>query len=210
MHYDQMQQGKFTQADAKVTALAHQLQQEAIDSNTTTLHKISEYIKTLKHDDSHKADVFRKRTASEIITSGTETGCTDCGHVFLALARAAGIPALYIETFKADTLGTTHAGAEGHVFAQVFDRESMKWKIYEPKQGYADTFTLGGAHYVPAGVGMDCSAVYPIAHGAIGQSCQCVDTLQALHQLAGHSICVPCEYVQPHHVQHSGQAALAI
>ena len=34
--------------------------------------------------------------------------------------------------------------------------------------------------------------------------------LEALHQLAAHSICVPCEYVQPHHVQHSGQAALAI
>lgn len=160
MPWDRMAEGEYIRSDATVKKLADTLLVKARENGTSVLKEISGYLKELKHDVSNKKQLFRKRSASEIIASGIETGCTDRGLVFLALAKEAGIPAVYVETFKKDSLGTPSAGMEGHVFVNVYDKQHDQWHIYEPVTGYMDSYKLGGAEYVPVGFGKDHSTAY--------------------------------------------------
>lgn len=59
------------------------------------IHQIIQYLRTLRHQTENKSEIFRRRTASEIISDGYVTGCTDDSLVFIVLARAAGIPTKY-------------------------------------------------------------------------------------------------------------------
>jgi transglutaminase-like putative cysteine protease len=90
------------------------------------------YIKTLDRDETNKQEIFRKRTASQIAENGFITGCTDEGLVFITLARAAGIPAKYIETIKNEGL-TDIKNNNGHVFVAVYSKEKG-WEIIDPEK----------------------------------------------------------------------------
>lgn len=95
------------------------------------ISNIFQYIKTLRRDESNKGKIFRKRTTDQIIEDGFITGCTDEGLVFITLARAAGIPAKYIETIKTKSLEDTENN-DGHVFVGVYDKDKG-WEIVEPQ-----------------------------------------------------------------------------
>ncbi len=189
MLFHEMQAGEYVKSDAITAQVAQAIRTKAEQNGTPLLREVSDYVKSLKHDTSDKATVFRKRTASEIITSGYQTGCTDRGVVFLTLANELGIPAVYVETFKADSLGTPNAGMEGHVFTKVYDARHKQWQIYEPMNGFQDSYTLGSDIYTPMAIGRDHSAAYLVnERGEPASAPQRIDGEEALRAVATHSL----------------------
>ena len=94
------------------------------------VHHIMQYLRTLRYETDTKDEMFRKRTASQIIADGYVTGCTDDALVFIALARAAGIPTLYVETLDVQWMKEGGRPINGHVYAQVkYDDE---WRTVDP------------------------------------------------------------------------------
>jgi hypothetical protein len=121
---------------------------EIVDSfsNGTFEEKIEDifqYVKTLKRDETNKKEIFRKRTADQIIQDGFITGCTDEGLVFIALARTCGIPAKYIEAMRTAGLEDTNNN-NGHIFVEVYSDEKG-WEIIEPQNKIigADSTKMG-------------------------------------------------------------------
>ncbi|MFO8015546.1 MAG: transglutaminase domain-containing protein [Candidatus Woesearchaeota archaeon] len=103
-----------------------------------TVEGIMEWEKSNLHDCGDKSQL-RQRTAGEIIDSGCAQGCTDYGLVFVALARAKGIPASYADTIRDSYLqeiiddGRISGTFYGHVFSDVLVDGS--WKTVDPTAG---------------------------------------------------------------------------
>lgn len=86
----------------------------------------------------NKNDVFRKRTADQIISDGYYTGCTDQALVFIAIARALKIPTKYLETLNLSFLQEEDSKfIDGHVYVSVFE-DSKGWMIVNPNNGRTD------------------------------------------------------------------------
>lgn len=180
-----MQEGDFVKCDAVTAEKAQCIRLLAEQNNTSILHEISTYLQQMGYDTSDKKNLFRKRTASEIIASGFQTGCTDRGVVFLALAKELGIQAFYVETFKEKSLGTPSMGMEGHVFVQIYDKQHGQWQIYEPINGFQDAYTLDNTNYIPVSLGRDHSVAYLLGkRGDPLSPPQRLDSEDALCQLA--------------------------
>ncbi len=150
-------EGRFTQRDSVVRrALEEAL---SFDGRMSSHGKISLFLeKKLFMNKPVNMEEFRRRTASEIIQSGKSNGCSDYGIVFVALAREAGIPTRYVETFEEQNLLTLPIKIDGHVFAEIFLCDS--WKIYEPKEGFKLGYTLAGRKYIPVARGLDFSKLF--------------------------------------------------
>ena len=84
------------------------------------------------------SEIFRKRTAAQILTDNYVTGCTDSALVFVALARASGLPAKYVETIDRSWLKKGGSSIAGHVYGQVFDYKKKRWIWVDPMGGQVD------------------------------------------------------------------------
>ncbi len=116
------------------TIITSRIREAASSFNGSFEEKIEgifQYIKNLRMDQTNKREIFRKRTADQIIEDGFITGCTDEGLAFIALARAAGIPAKYIETIQTKGL-ENFENNDGHIFVGVYDK-AKGWEIIEPQ-----------------------------------------------------------------------------
>lgn len=123
-----LQEGKQTKITPQIKNIASN-----IDNRTKKFdEKIKEiciFLKTLKRNKENKNEIFRKRTADEIISSGFVTGCTDEALIFIALARSMNIPTKYIETIDLNTLKEINSNSYmGHVYCGVFGKDK-KWKV---------------------------------------------------------------------------------
>jgi len=174
-----------TQLDSTVLKVAGEIQANAPQQGMSVLRGISNYIRSMQHDTNHKDELFRQRSADEIIESGFYTGCTDRALAFLAIAKAAGIPALYVETMKEDTLGKPGAGMQGHVFTNIYDAQEQSWRIYEPIEGFKDSYDLAGNRYVGVGAGADFSQLHLInKDGQMAPQPMVVDSVDKLVAVA--------------------------
>ena len=123
------------------TQITQEIKEIASDINGTVLEKAQKildigpsFVKSQEYD----KEVFRKRTASQIIQDGYITGCTDAALLFITLARATGIPAKYIETIDKEWLRNGGDSVEGHIFSQIYD-ESRGWVWVDPMQRKVDS-----------------------------------------------------------------------
>ena len=112
-----LEEGEYTKRNYLVRKIAKELKQ----SDKTLWGAISRYIAGLRSNDSNKSEVFRRRTASEILESGYVTGCTDIALAFIVLARELGIPTRYVGTFDKQWLQDTNATGIhiGHIFVDI-------------------------------------------------------------------------------------------
>ncbi len=94
------------------------------------IHQMVQFLRTLRYQTENKNEVFRKRTASQIITDGYVTGCTDDALVFIALARALSIPTKYIETLDLTWLKNGGRPINGHVYVGI--QNGVEWKVIDP------------------------------------------------------------------------------
>jgi len=77
------------------------------------------------------AAVFRRRTADQIIRDGFATGCADAAIVFIALARALGIPSIYCELVVPEKGNFGHAWAKCYLDGAWVDVDPMGGTIGE-------------------------------------------------------------------------------
>ena len=73
-------------------------------------------------------DLFRKRTAEEILVSGETVGCSDYAVLLCAFSRAKGIPAIFVEMIEESWLNsndTKHYA--NHDFCKVYLNKSWYW-----------------------------------------------------------------------------------
>lgn len=100
-----------------------------------------------------------------------EASCDGWAHVFIALARASGIPARFAAGFSlggslrypADSDGnstvTTRGHNQPHAWAEIWFPH-IGWVPYEP-QGSA---AFADSHHLRAWIGMDCDSAKPLLH----------------------------------------------
>lgn len=100
------------------------------------IKQIFDQIGTLAQQPEKKDEVFRKRTADQILSDGYVTESADEVLVFIALARAAGIPSKYIETIDMNWMKTGEGPVQGHVYAGTFDEG--KCRVVDPSQRSID------------------------------------------------------------------------
>lgn len=153
-----LEEGKFTQRDEIVKKKARELADIAQGEEPKILHEISKYLFRIAQE--VRPNLFRKRTASQIILSGCTTGSTDKVIVFLALARENGIPSAYIEAFEKYWLQELRFPIQGHVFAQILFAD--QWRIVEPTRGVSreNEYRFNDRTYIEAGKGIDFSQLY--------------------------------------------------
>ena len=128
---DYLQSGKYTEIGPHVRELAESLPDERfIDS---AVYYIG--CKLRKEEGKHE---FRAFTADELIRKHRRNSCSEAALVFIALARAKGIPARYIETVRTDLLSMPGRQdvLEGHIFVELYI--DGNWVAYDPVVGKVD------------------------------------------------------------------------
>lgn len=87
----------------------------------------------MNRDSSHLMK-FR-RSAEQILEQKYRNGCCDSSTLFVAIARAKGIPTMQIVSFDkihAKEIATTgHKITKGHFYAAIFSREDKKWYLVD-------------------------------------------------------------------------------
>ncbi|MFC1700600.1 transglutaminase-like domain-containing protein [Patescibacteria group bacterium] len=125
-----LKSGSQTEITPDIQKIAESFTKQGLDLILEILQWIHPYF---EHQSSDKKNIFRKRTADEIIKSKMVTGCTDYALVFIALARAKGIPTKYIETIRRRWLDIGKEDQiEGHIFAECFINNN--WYIVDPQE----------------------------------------------------------------------------
>lgn len=122
-----LKSGKQTQITPEMVNTAKSISGNAFEKS----QKIIEMISQLRTETSN-SQIFRKRTAEQIIKDRFVIGCTDCVVVFVAAARACGLPTKYIETVDKSWLEKGGNDITGHQFAKVYDTEDKKWFWVDP------------------------------------------------------------------------------
>jgi len=78
-------------------------------------------------------DIFRQRTADQIIREGYSSGCSDFSLAFIPIARAKGISTKYVECINKSYFSGDLRKVAGHVFAECF--VDGKWRTVDPTAG---------------------------------------------------------------------------
>lgn len=125
-----LQEGNQTRITPEIAILAKNIE----GSTKEKIERILEIVNSLKKERFNK-EVFRRRTAAEILKSGYVTGCTDAALAFIILARAAGIPTKYVETINRSYLKEEKDDVGGHIFAQSYYEERNEWGWVDPMLG---------------------------------------------------------------------------
>lgn len=121
------------------TAVTEQIKgiAETIEGGTEdNVRQIFQVLSGLRYHPTDKDAVFRKRSADQILADGYVTGCTDDVLVFIAIARATGIPTKYIEAIDKAWMKSDTSSIQGHVYAGIFD--SGEWRIVDPSKRELD------------------------------------------------------------------------
>lgn len=130
-----LESGEQTQITPEMSEIARGVTGTAVEKSKTIIDMMSA---RLRNED-FNPNIFRKRTAEQIIKDGFVTGCTDSAVVFVAAARACGLPAKYVETVNEDWLKSDSPDIVGHQFAQVYDEERKDWFWVDAASGKVDS-----------------------------------------------------------------------
>jgi hypothetical protein len=127
--------GLQTQVTPEINKIASEISGTVLEKAQNILNSGSSLV---KFQDCNKEEVFRKRTASQILQDGYITGCTDAALLFITLARASGIPAKDVETIDKEWLKNGGDQIGGHIYSQIYD-ESRGWVWVDPMRRKIDS-----------------------------------------------------------------------
>lgn len=127
-----MQTGKQTEITAKIIEVSKSLKGDSLDYVSNALIWLHKNIVKSIPDSIEKNDVFRKRTANQIISDAYFSGCTDYALVFISLCRAKGIDTKYVEAIKKSWLDEGGNSIQGHIFAECYIND--KWIQIDPQR----------------------------------------------------------------------------
>jgi transglutaminase-like putative cysteine protease len=166
-----------TQADTAIVDFAQSTRAEASSDTLALLHGLLNALNreiTFDTDPTHAAT-----TAAEafVLRRGV---CQDLTHIFIAAARALGIPARYIGGHFRRVDGVT-AQEAGHAWAEAYV-ENLGWVGFDPTNGIATT----EAH-VRVAVGLDYLGAAPVRgtrYGGVGETLQVTVHVEQARQQA--------------------------
>lgn len=127
-----LREGEQTKITENISKIASEFTAADFDLVVQIIKWIHKNLKP-SHNKKLKDEIFRKRTADQIIKDGFTTGCTDVALVFIALVRAKKIPAKYVEAIRRKWVESGGEDfIEGHVFAEVY--LDNRWYIIDPTE----------------------------------------------------------------------------
>ena len=130
MEKNYLKSGKQTEITEEIRNITETIHGEGLYFIVNALSWVEDNIKPEKESE-NKNNLFRKRTADQIIKDGFSTGCTDIALVFIAIARAKGIPTKYVEAIEKQWLKSTEENnIRGHIFAICFI--DGQWFLIDP------------------------------------------------------------------------------
>ncbi len=125
--------GRQTEVTEGIAQVAEQFNDQ---KDRGTLQQIFRWTsRNLRYGDGEKFG----RTADEIIASRVSTGCTDYGLAFAALARAKGIPSVFVQTGRIDWIKKLVAKSpgsgfiQGHILVEVYI--GGQWHLVDSTSG---------------------------------------------------------------------------
>jgi len=125
-----LQNGELTETTDQILHVVNSFNSEGLDF----VQDILKYLKTFQENRNVPNKHTNIRTADQTIQDKLLTGCTDYALVFIALMRAKGIPAKYIETIERGWLESQETGVfKGHVISEVSIKG--KWYLVDPSTG---------------------------------------------------------------------------
>jgi transglutaminase-like putative cysteine protease len=130
MEKNYLESGKQTEITEEIRDIAETIHGEGLSFVANALSWVEDNIKPEKEIEK-KNNLFRKRTADQIIKNKFSTGCTDTALAFIAIARAKGIPTKYVEAIDKQWLKSEEEeNIKGHVFAECFVDD--RWFLIDP------------------------------------------------------------------------------
>lgn len=127
-----LKEGEQTKITENIAQIASGFTLEGFDLIIQITKWIHQHLKSDQNKE-RKAEIFRKRTADQIIADGFITGCSDIALVFIALARAKNIPTKYVEAIRRKWIESGKEDAiEGHIFAEIYFNN--QWRIIDPTE----------------------------------------------------------------------------
>lgn len=144
--------GKQTEITTKIMEIANSIEGSDFEFVIKLLKWLNKNVKYPAPNGIEKNDIFRSRTADQIISDGFATGCTDFTLAFIAVARAKGIPTKYIEVISKDYFIDAPDKVRGHVFAESFIKND--WWGVDPMNGFLK-FNTKYPNYVVYAKGLD-------------------------------------------------------
>lgn len=115
-----LQAGKQTQITSRIKEITDAIVGVDYEFILKLLKWINKNIRYPAPEGVEKNDVFRLRTADQIVKDGFATGCTDFALVFIAVARAKGVPTRYVEAIAKDYFSDDPDKVRGHIFAECY------------------------------------------------------------------------------------------
>lgn len=121
-------------AQTKITPAIQKLAEKFTSQNLGLIFEIIKYIdQNLPVKTEKKAQLFRNRTADEILKDRFSTGCTDSTLLFITLCRAKDIPTKYVELLSRQWLQSNNHEIVGHVVAEIKIHDT--WYYVDPTHG---------------------------------------------------------------------------
>lgn len=149
-----LSEGKQTKITTTIKEISSSIEGDNFEFVIKLLRWINEKIKNSLPEGIEKNDIFRKRTADQIITDKYASGCTDFALTFIALARSKGIPTKYVECISRDYFDDKNLRrVRGHVFAECYLKGS--WYRVNPMTGTVFFAAKYPKRYVVYAEGLD-------------------------------------------------------
>ena len=123
-----------TEIDADMLALTRKLQEAAGGNTLSFLHSL---LTQIFEDMTYDADPTNSGTTAKIAFGLKRGVCQDYAHIFVACARAAGIPARYVSGHFLRNDGVIHQEA-GHAWTEAFVPD-LGWVGFDPTNGISIT-----------------------------------------------------------------------
>lgn len=147
--YTYLEEGDQTQITPQISQIAKDLDHgQSLD----TVFEILRWIQTdLKFETEGKKEIFRTRTADQIISDGFYSGCTDATLVFVSLVRTCQIPAKYVEMLSKDWLECEDQDTfSGHVVSEA--KIGEHWYFVDPIRAHVSLRCTSGMVIVDKGL----------------------------------------------------------
>lgn len=157
-----------TQADDAIRDLAEGARADSGGENLVELHALLDRLHDrMKHDPDEPDEPEGATSAAAAFARGRGSS-RDVSHIFIAAARALGIPARYVGGYCRGS-ETAVAGRSGHAWAEAYVAD-LGWIAFDPATGYCPT-----DGHIRIAIGLDALGAAPVRGTRFGPGAATLD-----------------------------------
>ncbi|MCB1485300.1 MAG: transglutaminase family protein [Hyphomicrobiaceae bacterium] len=146
----------------------------ALTSNGSPIDGLHDLMNAIRDRVDYQIGVTGPHTSAAEALAEERGVCQDFAHIFIAAARAAGIPARYVNGYFLS--GADEASEAHHAWAEAYV-EGLGWVGFDPTNRMCPT-----DHYVRLAMGLDAVSAAPIRGNRRGGSEEALDVLVEVQQ----------------------------